>query len=395
LKSSIINMFDFNLIKDYLHPIEQQIIDGLQQLGPYHLGNAISHYSNESALPPNLDDISLAIIGVPEERNAINNLGTALGPNQIRKELYNLSSFDLPLKMIDLGDILPGATIGDTYIAVSHVTAILLKHNIIPIVIGGSSDIAYGMFCGYEKSEQKIKMVHIDSRVDVSFLSDEIVANAYLSKIFTHKPNFLSQFSILAYQTYLVDYNLLKVLDQLGFNYIRLGKFQEDIKEAEPFIRDANLVTLDMSAIRASEAPGTGNASPNGLYGNEICAMARYAGMSDKVNAFGIFETNPQLDLRGVTSQLAAQLIWYFIDGFNSRVADYPILSETDFVKYTVLFTADNEIMEFLKSKKSNRWWIKVPVNNRKSHQLIPCSYADYEKALQEEYPDKWLQAFN
>jgi formiminoglutamase len=387
-------MLDFNLIKDFLNPVNNDILTGLQQLGPYHLGNTISHYNSKTE-PPSMEEICLAIIGVPEERNAVNNVGTALGPNQIRKELYNLSSFDLPLKMIDLGDILPGATIGDTYIAVSHVTAILLKHNIIPIVIGGSSDIAYGMFCGYEQSEQKIKMVHIDSRVDVSFLSEEIVANAYLSKIFTHKPNFLSQFSILAYQSYLVDYNLLKVLDQLGFGYIRLGKFQEDIKEAEPFLRDANLVTIDMSAIRASEAPGTAYASPNGLYGNEICAMARYAGMSDKVNAFGLFETNPTLDLRGLTAQLAAQLIWYFIDGYNSRVGDYPILSETDFVKYTVLFTADNEIMEFLKSKKSNRWWIKVPVNERKSHQLIPCSYADYEKALQEEYPDKWLQAFS
>ena len=36
--------------------------------------------------------------------------------------------------------------------------------------------------------------------------------------------------------------------------------------------------------------------SPNGLDGKEICAIARYAGISNKVTSFGIYEYKPSKD---------------------------------------------------------------------------------------------------
>jgi hypothetical protein len=51
----------------------------------------------------------------------------------------------------------------------------------------------------------------------------------------------------------------------------------------------------------------------------------------------------------------------------------------------------------FLKSKKSERWWIRIPDDHLKykTHQLFPCSYKDYQLALKEEIPQRWWKAYN
>ena len=53
----------------------------------------------------------------------------------------------------------------------------------------------------------------------------------------------------------------------------------------------------------------------------------------------------------------------------------------------------------FYKSKKSDRWWMSIPYPENEEikfdrHLLAPCSYADYEKACEDDVPDRWLLAF-
>ena len=68
----------------------------------------------------------------------------------------------------------------------------------------------------------------------------------------------------------------------------------------------------------------------------EICQIMRYAGLSDKLSSLGIYEVNPKLDRQSLTAQLAAQMIWYFIDGYYFRKHDFPSKEQDDFVKYIV-----------------------------------------------------------
>jgi formiminoglutamase len=385
-------MSDIDFIKQFLTPVSNSILTKNEQLSPYQLGNTMFiHQENKELI---FDEIKIAIIGITEQRNSINNAGTADAPDLVRTELYQLSSYNHPMAIADLGNITQGATARDTYFALSRVVDYCIKRQIIPIIIGGSNDCMFGQFLGYAELETEINMVHADDRLDVSFLQEDLVASNYLSHIFTHKPNFLKNFMLLGYQTYLVDYNLLKILEQMKFDQVRLGALQEDTREIEPYLRDADMFTIDISVVRCSEAPGNGNASPNGLFGNELCAMARYAGMSDRISSFGVYEINPHLDQRNQTTQLAAQTIWYFIDGVMSRVGDYPIISENDFMKYAVHFNEENQNIEFLKSKKSNRWWMKVPLGNKGLYKHVPCSYMDYEFASNlEQYPNRWVKA--
>ena len=65
---------------------------------------------------------------------------------------------------------------------------------------------------------------------------------------------------------------------------------------------------------RAAELSSRQKFSPNGFDGKEICAISRYAGISNKVSSFGIFEYKSSNEDE-VTEMLISQIIWYFIEG--------------------------------------------------------------------------------
>ena len=148
-----------------------------------------------------------------------------------------------------------------------------------------------------------------------------------------------------------------------------------------------------MLSLKA-EAPANKNAVPNGFYGEAICSIARYAGISDKVSSFGIYEYNAKLDEKDQTAHLIAQMIWYFIEGVNYRANDYPFGLKTNYKKYIV--PIEDQVLNFHKSNKSGRWWMEIGIdsnNKSKRHALIPCTYQDYIAATKEIIPDKWYKA--
>ena len=164
-------------------------------------------------------------------------------------------------------------------------------------------------------------------------------------------------------------------------------------------VRNADILSVDIGAVRMAEAPGNANAGPNGFYGEEICQITRYAGLSDKMSSFGVFEYNPKLDRNSQTAQLIAQMVWYFIDGFYARKHDYPLENKNDFIKFTVTTQDFKDEIIFYKSKKSDRWWMEVPIRSKSKtkylrHHLVPCSYKDYQTALANHIPDRWWQTY-
>ncbi len=191
----------------------------------------------------------------------------------------------------------------------------------------------------------------------------------------------------------------MNCLAKLFFDTHRLGDVRSNMEEVEPIVRNADIVSFDMSSIRYSDSPGNGNATPNGFHGEEACQIARYAGMSDKLSSIGFYELNPELDNAGQSAHLLAQMIWYFLEGFSNRKRDFPISSRADFTKYRVFIQNNKYEIVFYKSPKSDRWWMDVPYPPNKKikyerHHLVPCSYQDYQTACKEEMPDKWWLTF-
>lgn len=378
---------------EYLQPVQLEN----QEFKKGFLGNA-THFVTDSLQEEQLESFDLAIIGVPEDRNA-NNKGSAKGPAQFRKYFYHHTVGFSSYKMIDLGDVRVGATPEDTYKGLSDVLAELLRLNVVPIVIGGSQDLTYANFMAYEQLEQIINITTIDNSFDIGDVGAPVTNQGYLSKIILHQPSYLFNYSNIGYQSYFVTQEEIDLMGKLHFDAYRLGNVRADLTEAEPIIRNADLVSFDLSAIRHSDAPANKNVTPNGFYGEEACQLARYAGLSDKCTSIGFYELNPEVKDRGQTAYLLSQMVWYFIEGFYARKGELPERDKKEYLKYIVNSPDRQSELVFFKNLKSDRWWMDIPhprnnVLKFKRHQMVPCSYKDYLVACKEEMPERWLQTF-
>jgi arginase family enzyme len=377
---------------NFLSPVQDSVIADLLLQSPTTLGHNIAIHSVEDGFP-GLENVQLAIIGVQEDRNSKGNFGCGENLHFIRRKLYELFPGNWDVNIADLGNVEKGNAVSDTYFAVQETITFLLKKNIIPIIIGGGQDITYTNYRAYDALEQSVNIVSIDSRFDLGNLDDALTSQSYLSKIIMQQPNNLFNFSNIGYQTYFNSQEEINLLDNLFFEAYRLGE-AKDLEIVEPVMRDADLVSIDIGAVKQSDAPANNNASPNGFYGEEMCAISRYAGISDKVTSFGIYEYNSTHDHHHQTAHLIAQMIWYFIEGVNFRAKDYPFCTKENYQKFIVLFDQDDPI-NFYKSDKTGRWWMEINIisdNKYKRHALIPCTHQDYVDATAQIIPERWYK---
>jgi len=380
---------DFNT----LSPISNRLVESIELSHYQSLGRKIILHTKQST--PNLDGVSIAIFGVLETRNSVDHIGQSFELSEVRKSFYSLFPGNWNTSIADLGDIKNGASVEDTYFAVTELIKTLLENKIIPVVIGGSQDLTYANYRAYDTVKPMINIVNVDKSFDLGDSSKPITNSSYIGKVILEKPYNLFNYTALGYQTYFNAQEEIDLMEKLYFEYYRLGDVNKNIKTAEPVLRDADLVTIDLKSVKSSEVSIKQKYSPNGFDGKEICAISRYAGISNRVSSFGIYEYNPSADDES-SSMLISQMLWYFIEGFNCRVQDDNFESTKDFNKYTVL--VEGQELVFFKSLKTGRWWIQTPFlsfsnTKNKKYSLLACMHEDYEQAIKGNIPERWYKA--
>ncbi|WP_026704085.1 formimidoylglutamase [Flavobacterium soli] len=374
---------------DFLSPLEDEILDFVKGLSSQHLGSKVVMHSSKEF--PDLDKINIAIIGVLENRGGYNEVNDVdLIP--IRKELYSLFPGNWHASIADLGNIESGNSVNDTYFALKKVTAELIKKKIIPIIIGGTQDLTYPLYRAYDELEQMVNLVSIDNKFDFGKEASELSATSYVTKMIVEEPNNLFNYSNIGFQTYYNSQEEIDLIEKLFFDAYRLGEISNNISISEPVFRDADIISLDLTSVKSCDSGNFITFTPNGFNGKEICSLSRYAGISDKVSLFGIFNHNSSKQ----EAVLIAQIVWYFIEGYHYRSNEYPFGSKESYLKYIV--PLEDEQLVFYKSDKTERWWIEIPfissVNNKlKRNTLLPCSYDDYLGATNQEIPERWWKA--
>jgi formiminoglutamase len=357
-----------------------------------------SFYKNISIFDermPEYKGAHIAIFGVQEERGTATNQGTASAPNEIRKKLYNLKRGTGQYRIVDLGNLNAGHDLDETYVRISEVCRILLENNVLPIILGGSHDLDYGQYSGYETMEKLISMLNVDAFLDLEEKKDHSLSQRHVHKILLHEPNYLFSYTHLAYQSYLIDPLSVAVLEKLYFEAFRIGQMRTNMQEMEPAIRNADMLSFDVTSIRSSDAPGNANAQPFGLTGEEACQICWYAGQNEKLSSAGFYEYNPTKDdANKKTASVVAVMIWYFIEGYYNRKNEQNFRSN-DFLKYTVSMPVDPETITFYKSKFSEKWWMEVPYASGRErysrNSIVPCSYNDYQAATKGEVPERFI----
>ena len=381
------------MIIDFLTPVSDSVVAHAKLQDKQSLGNLISFFKEGNDFPE-IKKGALVLLGVLENRNDINYLGEKLSLDQIRKSFYELFPGNWSLPIIDIGDIQSGEAVSDTYFALKKVVQALVAQGAIPIVLGGSHDLTYAMYRAYDDLDQMVNMVCVDAKFDLKDPSDGIKNNNYMNSVVVEEPNNLINFSNIGFQTYYNSQEEIDLLEKLYFETYRLGEITNDLGLVEPITRDADIVSFDITSIKASEI-GEFYRSPNGFTGKESCAIARYAGVSNTVSSFGLFELSRKLSSSGV--MLNAQMIWYFIEGVNCRIQEPSLSSEVGYKKYIV--PSQDYDLVFYESLVSQRWWVKLPDNDEnynktRKQSLLSCTHEDYLVACDQQIPKRIFKAF-
>ena len=371
---------------DSLIPVSEEVLSSLSFLPKQIIGKNIKIHTEKSGLPE-IEGTKIAIIGIEEIRNSFFPTEKYSLEN-FRKAFYRLFPGNWDFQISDLGNLPNGAEPEDTYFAIKEISIHLRQLNIVTVIIGGSHDIIYPLYESYKINNQLVNIVSVDNQFDFSQEEELVSGRSYMSKIIMKQPNYLNNYTNLGYQTFLIAQEELDLIEKLHFDSIRLGLLLDKVSIAEPYLRDADITGFDMKVL-SWEAAQNSSGNPNGIDSRTICSLARYAGLSDRLTSFGIFELFPTI----LFDKLIAQILWYFIEGFNCRFDEYPVLTSQGYGRYTVTLS-DRELV-FYQSEKSKRWWIEITnedyLNNKMERStLLSCTHQDYLDACNDRLPDRW-----
>ena len=322
--------------------------------------------------PEALQRAKLAFIGVRQNQ-----------ADAIRRELDKLAPAQAP--MIDLGNLIQAKP----NFAV-QLFGLLLQNRIVPILFGAAENFISALYHAYQLNEKMVSLTIADRRIRFNAKTSD--DTAYLNKLLNPLHPNLFHLSIIGTQSHLNSPHLFDILHENDFDILPLAGIRHDISEAEPIIRDADLFVLNTDVLHYADYPAQTEPYPLGISAHQACTLARYAGMSDKLSAFGLFGSDPAADTTTVAPRTAALIIHYFIHGFISRQKDFPA-SKSNLKKYVVMH--NNHQLAFWKSRKTGRWWIEIPVikpGRPPRHALMPCSHKDYLAATKGNLPDRLIK---
>lgn len=370
-------MPDYQHLNDFIEPVDISALFEEQQFNEHQFG----HYFTSDRF--SAEEVEVVLIGVGEQRgDGFPGKGTS--PDTVRKQLYPMYHWHQDIKVADWGNIRSGASLKDTYAALRTVLADLLQMNKTVLILGGSHDLTTGQYEAYVSRKQIIEASVIDALIDLHE-EETFPARHFLMDMLTAQPNYVRHYNHIGFQSYFTHPGMLETLDKLRFDCYRLGMARENLDDMEPVIRQSDMLSFDMAAMRHADAPAN-RLSPNGFAGDEACTLMRYAGMSHKLSSAGIYGYKAALDRDDLTAVQIAQMIWYFLDGFAVRNHEADLGEKNEFLEFHVSFT-DVET-SFLKSKRTGRWWMQLP-----DDEYIPCAYKDYVTASNNEIPERWLRA--
>lgn len=373
-------MSDVLNVTDFLDPLDIAELAAEQEFREGQIGKNIFVYEDSF---PDLTEADIVIVGCGEERGNNFVVETTSAPDIIRQHLYSLYHWHRDVQLADIGNIKTGASLNDTYAALKTVIRELTAAGKTVLILGGGHDLTLAQYASYADEQQIIEATCIDALINID-MNSVLRSQNFLMEILTGEPNFISHYNHIGFQSYYVHPRMIETLDKLRFDCYRVGKVKENIEEMEPVIRNSAMVSVDIAAIANAFAPSS-SISPNGLNGEEACALMRFAGLSTTTNSIGIYGYDPSKDRDYITAKQISQMIWYVLDGKSRGKKEAHINDRDAFNEFHVSFAEVNTT--FLQSKKTGRWWMQLP-----DKKFIACSHKDYLLAGSNETPERWLR---
>lgn len=373
-------------MNEFLTPISPELRDFASQLDEFSLGRKIRF---ELENPEN----AIVIIGVKENRDEIISVQTEVSFDGIRAQFYQLKFGNWHLPIYDLGDLEGGHSVRDTWYVFEKLQEEIFKKNSTLIIVGQNPGLIFSQYRALGTVLHKVNFTSIDNRFRLGDEKEGLSSQNYLSKIITTEPQLLFDYVHLGHQTYFVAQEELDLMEELNFDVKRLGKLTEAMEESEPELRNSDMVAINLEVIQFSDFKSTNLNSPNGFNSREICSLARYSGINNKVRSFGVYNYKAKNNMPD--DLLMAEILWYFIEGKNSVREQSDFENKEDFEIFHVQIPEQH--LMFFHNMKTEQWWLGLnePDDSEISaRNMVPCSLKDYEDSLKGRIPDRWWKSF-
>src|SRR5690606_31126943 len=141
------------------------------------------------------EENSIVIFGIKETRDQIQDPHLELDFDLVREQFYLVKKGNWHVPLYDLGDILPGESLEDTYFAFLKIQQELLKKKCVLIILGGTSSLAYWQYRAFDAITHQVNVSCIDNRFRLGNSDYDLSSNNYLSKIITTEPHQLFDYS--------------------------------------------------------------------------------------------------------------------------------------------------------------------------------------------------------
>lgn len=252
------------------------------------------------------------------------NKGAALGPQSFRQSFGKLAA-PYPIQVYDFGNVeVHDDNLEEAQICLGEQIHRILKNKVMPIVVGGGHETAWGHYQGLKKHffDDDIAILNFDAHFDLRPLISNKLGSS--GTPFRQIHQFLqSQKQSFHYycagiQPYSNTKSLYKYADEHQVQYISAHEINlkpYDLTFIQNIIQQHKkiYVTICLDVFNAAIAPGVSAPQAFGIQATYVIEALKILKQSNTVIALDVVELSPAYDINNHTSKLAANLVATFI----------------------------------------------------------------------------------
>jgi agmatinase len=269
--------------------------------------------------------LDVAILGVPFDGGVSFRPGARFGPKEVRTNSLLIRPYNpvlrvLPfsrLRVADCGDVDPNPMdIIDTYGRIEARVDEILAAGAVPACVGGDHSISLPILRAVARRHGAVALVHVDSHQD---MWEQYFGNRYFHgtpfrralEEGLYLPRATVQFGIRGpvYGEGDFEFGQTHGVTVVRAEEIHARGVEAALAHLDRVRGHKVYVSFDIDAVDPAFAPGTGTPEVGGLSSAQVLALLRgLAGL--EIVGFDIVEVSPPYDQSGITSMLAANVLF-------------------------------------------------------------------------------------
>lgn len=272
--------------------------------------------------------VNFGILGFKSDKGVyINNgrVGAVEGSTAIRGQLAKLPwHFHENVHLYDVGNIDgPNVSLEELQDSLAAAVSKMRSLNLIPIVLGGGHEAAYGHYMGLLNSidkKEKLGVINFDAHFDLRpYEQTGPNSGTGFRQIFDQTLPEIFHYLILGIQEhnnnlFLFDFvSKSKAIEFLtGQDIYKMG-YEKVCQEVDRFLDkiDKVYLTIDMDSFNYAFAPGVSAIQSLGVDPNLALIVFQHIAASGKLVGFDLVEVSPPHDQDNHTANLASSLVFY------------------------------------------------------------------------------------